>query len=68
MQSISEQCGSVDSPKAEDIECSICKGCLKYRPNSVSQQRCSGYYETPCMHVYHRECLFAWLEIKLECP
>ena len=20
------------------------------------------------MHVYHRECLFAWLEIKLECP
>jgi len=20
------------------------------------------------MHVYHRECLLAWIDIKLECP
>jgi len=58
----------VDSPKAEEIDCSICTGCLKYRPNVSTHQRCSGYYETPCLHVYHRECLFEWLKVKLECP
>ncbi|KAJ1729609.1 hypothetical protein LPJ61_003435 [Coemansia biformis] len=23
---------------------------------------------TPCRHVYHRDCLVRWMEIKLECP
>jgi len=32
VQSLSEFCGTVDSPKAEEIECSICCNCLKYRP------------------------------------
>ena len=30
--------------------------------------RCSGYYETPCLHVYHKECLLKWLKVRLECP
>jgi len=30
---MSENCGTVDSPKAEEIDCSICLCCLKFRPN-----------------------------------
>ena len=69
---MSESCGTVDSPKAEEIDCSICRSCLKFKPNTEGGAqplvRCSGYYETPCLHVYHRECLLAWLNVKLECP
>lgn len=33
LQYMSENCGTVDSPKAEQIDCSICTYCLKYRQN-----------------------------------
>lgn len=61
-----------------DMNCIICMSCLKYEPAELNLDgsykypdkliRCNGYYETPCHHVYHAECLTKWLSVKLVCP
>ncbi len=67
----------------KDEECVICLSQLRHSPisnetvavvdleaNVESQMKVeeNGYFETPCKHNYHQECLKRWAETKLECP
>lgn len=42
-------------------ECAICF-------NDVNVERTGSYMVAPCNHVFDRECLERWMDIKLECP
>jgi hypothetical protein len=48
------------SSNKEDMECVICINTVEISGNS--------YMVAPCEHVFHRECLEQWMEVKLECP
>jgi transmembrane E3 ubiquitin-protein ligase len=46
-------------------ECVICYNAIDVAgPASAS----SSYMISPCDHLFHRECLGRWMDIKLECP
>ena len=45
-----------------DTSCSIC--CVDFEQGTTVKQ-------TPCMHIFHNECLFQWIETKInepDCP
>ncbi len=42
-------------------ECVICY-------NGIDVGHPGGYMVSPCDHLFHRECLERWMDIKLECP
>lgn len=44
-----------------DLDCPIC-----YSPIDV--HNCKGYMLAPCDHIFHRECLEQWMDVKMECP
>jgi transmembrane E3 ubiquitin-protein ligase len=43
------------------LECSIC-----YEPIDVRKRH--DYMLAPCNHLFHRECLVQWMDVKMECP
>jgi hypothetical protein len=43
------------------LECSIC-----YDPIDVCDRK--AYMLAPCNHLFHRDCLVTWMEVKMECP
>ena len=43
------------------IDCSIC-----YDPINVRDRH--GYMLGPCDHLFHRDCLVQWMDVKMECP
>lgn len=54
-----------------DNECCICYNTVDITSNNLTayladdSQRCM---VTPCDHIFHKQCLSHWMEIKLECP
>lgn len=51
---------SSSATSAIDQECTIC-----YTDVDISKR---AYMITPCDHLFHRQCLTQWVDIKLECP
>lgn len=43
------------------IDCVIC-----YSPIDVQNRR--DYMLAPCDHIFHRNCLEQWMDVKMECP
>ena len=43
------------------LECVIC-----YNDIDISDR--TAYMIAPCNHVFHKECLIQWMEVKMECP
>lgn len=43
------------------LDCSIC-----YDAIDVRNRR--GYMLAPCDHIFHRDCLVQWMDVKMECP
>jgi hypothetical protein len=43
------------------LECSICY-------EGIDIQKRSEYMLAPCNHLFHRECLVQWMDVKMECP
>ena len=43
------------------IDCVIC-----YNPIDIHNNR--GYMLAPCDHIFHRNCLEQWMDVKMECP
>jgi Ring finger domain len=43
------------------LDCSIC-----YDAIDVRNRR--GYMLAPCDHLFHRDCLIQWMDVKMECP
>ena len=49
------------SPRTPSIDCVIC-----YTGIDVRNRK--GYMLAPCDHIFHKECLVQWMEVKMECP
>jgi hypothetical protein len=43
------------------FECAICY-------NDIDIRNRSGYMLAPCDHLFHKDCLVQWMEVKMECP
>lgn len=50
-----------DVENANLPECVICY-------NNIDTHTGIGYMIAPCDHLFHRECLERWMEIRLACP
>jgi hypothetical protein len=48
-------------PAAFTLECSICYDAIDVRNRP-------DYMLAPCNHLFHRECLAQWMDVKMECP
>lgn len=48
-------------PAPPSFECCICY-------NEIDIRNRSGYMLAPCDHLFHRDCLVQWMEVKMECP
>lgn len=49
------------NPALPSFDCVIC-----YNDIDVRNRR--GYMLAPCDHLFHRDCLVQWMEVKMECP
>lgn len=52
---------SMPSHPRATLDCVIC-----YNAIDVHNRR--GYMLAPCDHIFHRECLIQWMDVKMECP
>lgn len=52
---------SHDSSEGTSLDCVICY-------NSINIENKRGYMMAPCDHIFHRDCLEQWMEVKMECP
>ena len=43
------------------LDCSICY-------DSIDTRNRRGYMLAPCDHLFHRDCLVQWMDVKMECP
>jgi hypothetical protein len=43
------------------LDCVIC-----YNDIDIGDRM--GYMLAPCNHIFHRECLTQWMDVKMECP
>jgi hypothetical protein len=43
------------------FDCVIC-----YNEIDIRNRR--GYMLAPCDHIFHKECLLQWMDVKMECP
>ena len=50
-----------DDPPCATLDCVIC--C-----NGINVHNRRGYMLAPCDHIFHRECLVQWMDVKMECP
>ncbi len=50
-----------NSSGAPCIECVICY-------NDIDTGDRTAYMIAPCNHVFHKDCLIQWMEVKMECP
>jgi len=53
-----------DTEQESNKECVICYNAIE----QATERGASDYMVTPCDHLFHRECLSQWLDVKLECP
>jgi len=52
----------VQQPDAShSLDCVICY-------NGIDVHNRKGYMLAPCNHIFHRECLVQWMDVKMECP
>jgi transmembrane E3 ubiquitin-protein ligase len=51
----------ITSPPSSSLDCVIC--C-----NEISHHNRKGYMLAPCDHIFHKDCLIQWMEVKMECP
>lgn len=51
----------VSTPFTHSLECSICY-------DGIDIRKRSDYMLAPCNHLFHRECLVQWMDVKMECP
>jgi len=58
---IMQQSSSTSNSPVSTLDCVIC-----YNAIDVNNQR--GYMLGPCDHIFHKECLEQWMEVKMECP
>jgi hypothetical protein len=49
------------NPSIPKFDCVIC-----YNEIDVSNR--TGYMLAPCDHLFHKDCLVQWMEVKMECP
>jgi len=50
-----------ENPTGPTLDCVIC--C-----NDINLHNRRGYMLAPCDHIFHRECLVQWMDVKMECP
>lgn len=50
-----------DSVEQPTLDCVICY-------NEIDIGHRFGYMLAPCNHIFHKECLAQWMEVKMECP
>lgn len=50
-----------DSDDGTSLDCVICY-------NSINIQNKRDYMLAPCDHIFHKDCLEQWMEVKMECP
>jgi hypothetical protein len=49
------------SPCTHGLDCSICYEGIDVRDRPA-------YMLAPCDHIFHRDCLVQWMDVKMECP
>jgi hypothetical protein len=49
------------APPVQALDCVIC--C-----NGIDYHNRKGYMLAPCDHLFHKDCLIQWMEVKMECP
>ncbi|KAG7347123.1 ring finger domain containing protein [Nitzschia inconspicua] len=49
------------SPSMPKFDCVICY-------NEIDIANRTGYMLAPCEHLFHKDCLVQWMEVKMECP
>jgi transmembrane E3 ubiquitin-protein ligase len=59
--SVSMTSEPITSPPSSSLDCVIC--C-----NEISYHNRKGYMLAPCDHIFHKDCLIQWMEVKMECP
>lgn len=47
--------------QTDSLECSICY-------EGIDIRKRHDYMLAPCNHLFHRECLVQWMDVKMECP
>ena len=50
-----------DRPKGPTLDCVICCSGIDVRNRR-------DYMLAPCDHIFHRQCLVQWMDVKMECP
>eukprot|EP00980_Cylindrotheca_fusiformis_P006491 scaffold1378_cov137-Cylindrotheca_fusiformis.AAC.4 len=48
-------------PSLPNFDCVICY-------NEIDIRNRTGYMLAPCDHIFHKECLLHWMDVKMECP
>jgi len=51
-------------PKSSGAPCIECVICY----NDIDTSDRTAYMIAPCNHVFHKDCLIQWMEVKMECP
>jgi len=59
--SVTEESESPTVPPQHALDCSICYDVIDTRNRQ-------GYMLAPCDHIFHRDCLIQWMDVKMECP
>ena len=52
---------AIAPPPSNTLDCVIC--C-----NAINHHNHKGYMLAPCDHIFHKDCLIQWMDIKMECP
>jgi hypothetical protein len=61
MTTLEEAVQGSPSHHSHTLDCSICYEGIDIRDRH-------GYMLAPCDHLFHRECLVRWMDVKMECP
>lgn len=52
---------AIAPPPSNTLDCVIC--C-----NAINHHNRKGYMLAPCDHIFHKDCLIQWMDVKMECP